>query len=114
MIYISVAEAMRLYGELVDAYHGKNGYGGDVAELYMYRFGFSAAHHHLDALAPYAAQNLRTANESLHALIEFFLLDKEPTAEAYIETQEGWRAFGEWVKKAGFDHRVHVRIERKS
>ena len=35
---LSLTQALGLWGDLVEAYHGVNPYGGDVAELYLYRF----------------------------------------------------------------------------
>jgi hypothetical protein len=43
LMEIPPMEFALLWGELVEAYHGVNGYGGDTAQLYAYRF------------APYAA-----------------------------------------------------------
>jgi hypothetical protein len=109
MINLSIAEAMRLYGELVEALHGVNGFGGNVAELYMYRFGYSLNGKAL--MASVDADNLRQANKSLHELLAFFSDDTH--AEVRIEQRGGWVPIGEWIEGAGFDHRAHVRVSKK-
>jgi hypothetical protein len=37
-MYLSIEQALGIYDELIDCYHNKNGYGGDTAEIYTYRF----------------------------------------------------------------------------
>ena len=34
---ISLSQALGVWGDLVEAYHGVNGYGGDTAEVYLFR-----------------------------------------------------------------------------
>lgn len=103
MINLSMAEACRLYGELVEAYHGINGFGGNTAELYLYRFGYSLTDKSL--LPSTDAADLARANESLYNLIAFFLKKYD---RAVVTVND--RSFGEWVKTAGFNHRVHVHV----
>lgn len=38
LLQVNIFELMLLWGELVAAYYGVNGFGGDVAEIYAYRF----------------------------------------------------------------------------
>lgn len=38
MINVPLTEILDIWSELNDCYHGKNGYGGDVCEIYAYRF----------------------------------------------------------------------------
>jgi len=35
---MSMVQALSVWMELEDALHGENGYGGDTAEIYIYRF----------------------------------------------------------------------------
>jgi len=37
LIEVPLIELLKLWGELVEAYHGKHGFGGDTAEIYAYR-----------------------------------------------------------------------------
>ena len=37
LLTVNPLEMMHLWGELVECYHGVNGYGSDTAEIYAYR-----------------------------------------------------------------------------
>ena len=37
MFHLSMSQALGLWSDLEQAYHGTNSYGGDEAELYLYR-----------------------------------------------------------------------------
>jgi len=39
MLNMTTKEAMLIYGELTQCLYGKNGFGGDTAEIYAYRLG---------------------------------------------------------------------------
>lgn len=104
MINLVMSEAMKLYGELVEALYGKNGFGGATAELYMYRFGFSLADNR-HTISSYRAQAVQQACSSLYNLLAFFA--ENFGAKVFVNERE----LGPWVKEAGFEHRVHVRVE---
>src|SRR5262249_25383349 len=68
---LSMAQALLIWSELMDAYHGKNGFGGDTAEIYMYRLmPYDPALVH----DPTADHNgtVDQANRSLCSLLLFF------------------------------------------
>jgi hypothetical protein len=118
---LSMVQALDVWMELEDARQGMNGYGGDVAELYLYRF---MAHCPMVARAKPEAIETDTitgetmremydrANESMHNLFRHFA--KERSCRIEVEAHEGgewvFRELGEWLKKARFTHRVHVKV----
>ena len=98
---LRLTEAMSLWAELVEAYHGVNGFGGDTAELYAYRFGHYAPGHDVGFMAERYAR--RTA-ETLGALLDRFV-------DAYdvgilIDGVDYLRG----TTPPAFDHRVHVMV----
>ncbi len=102
MLNLSVNEMLALWSDLNDAMFGVNKFGGSVAELYMYRFGFSLSEPH--PIEQYRRKDVREANASLYALLAHFAEHRAVSIKV-----EG-RDLGEWVKDAGFEHRVHVEV----
>jgi hypothetical protein len=122
MLNLTIAQALGIYNELVEAYFNKNGYGGNVAEIYAYRLNPSSptAESAIESFAKTSlAQEARKeyaqiAGTNLIALIDFFL-ERHPKAKVSVE--EYSEKHGSWVfspyrrvLKQGFDHRVHVRM----
>lgn len=111
---ISIVQALSLWSELESARCGKNGFGGNTAEIYMYRLmprcpGGEAALHESGGqgntiLDEMARELIQDANESLCSLLAHYA----KTREAVIEI-EG-RELGDWLKTANFGHRVHVKV----
>lgn len=102
LLEVSPLELMKLWGELVEAYHGVNGFGGDTAELYAYRF------------LPYVSsaesaenENYFKARHKLNALLEMFcvayrcsvLVDGRHPSH-YAHETFSWRAQIKIVKDA--------------
>lgn len=111
---ISMAQALDIWSDLCDAYHGK-GWGGDVAEIYMYRV---MAENPAAAGAKYgryaggiwvAARDTQAANANaaVFDLLSHFASERDCSISV-----EG-RDLGEWLASAGFDHRVHVKVTPK-
>lgn len=105
MLNLSINEMLSLWSDLTDAMYGANSFGGNVAELYLYRFGYSLA---VARPESFKLEAIREANESLYALLAHFAEQREVTIKV-----DG-RELGEWVKGAGFEHRVHVEVGRPS
>lgn len=119
---LSMAQALSLWSELEDARRDENGFGGDVAELYVYRFMAhepSVARGKPEEMAiedSLTGEMMREAydraNESMHNLFQHFA--KERNCRIEIEVHEGgewvYRELGKWVKTARFSHRVHVKV----
>ncbi len=109
---LSMSQALGVWSDLCDAYHGK-GWGGDTAEIYMYRFMSDSPTVNISRepgkpLSGMAAeahgQRVADANEALWALLAHFAEERDCRLEV-----EG-RPFGVWVATSNFDHRVHVRV----
>lgn len=109
-------QALGIWSELESAYYGKNGFGGDVAELYLYRFMSycpSVAHtpgsprdliEETGIIADMAREAYDKANEALHDILLHFAETR--TAKILVDDQE----LGPWLKKARLQHRVHVKV----
>ncbi len=132
---ISVPQALDVYDDLVKAYFGENGYGGNVAEIYCYRllprdpsaeaaFQNGVQHdRHPDKksfLYKAMVEQAHMAADNLFALIDHFM-QKFPDAkvrfEDYIQdpkaddgvTKIWWRIPRSYLR-GGIQHRVHVRV----
>ena len=109
MIDIPLRELLKLWGELVEAYHGKNGFGGDTAELYAYRFNRDNPVRRAAADTSLAKDAAReAAMEAKTSLWELCRLFREEwQADIYVDDQTLWN----WFQTAGgFDHRAHVQV----
>jgi hypothetical protein len=108
---LSLLQAMDVWGDLVEAYHGVNGYGGNVAEVYCYRLQphNPTADQVSDSTLCRDAARLRAlnANRSLHSLIVLFL---ETYADARVKLYG--RKFGPWLRRSDEDHRWHIEVSR--
>src|SRR3990167_1642042 len=98
----SIREFLEIWGELVEAYCGKNGFGGDTAELYAYRF-MRYAPGAVDGSTAQKEQQ-REAALALWYILKMF--GEMYECARYVNK----RRFGAWVKQIEFDHRVHVRV----
>lgn len=108
-------ELAKLWGELVEAYHGCNGFGGDTAELYAFRFQRFNPVVHTDAMKDgdtrreASWRHYLDAAKSLHSLVSIFCEEFDCIARIDGLTKDSWLdevQYGDGV----FDHRVHVRI----
>ncbi len=112
---ISMNQALDIWSDLWQAYYGRNGYGGDTAEIYAYRVmaydpvvaagtfsktgfdGTSTFKEHADTVYELAASAL------VHILTKF-----EVDAECRVEIN-GKKPI-QWIGTERFDHRVHVKV----
>jgi hypothetical protein len=116
---IGLTQALSLWSDLEAAYYNESKYGGNVAELYIYRF---QPHAPLaergrgqprSSLAGKAWHDVTSqANRDLYALLDHFTKVHED-AIVEVEHPEGFKAIGPWLAEAMYDHRVHVRVTRK-
>jgi uncharacterized protein YlbG (UPF0298 family) len=111
---------MNLWGELVECYHGVNGYGGITAEIYSYRFSRYDPYIHqgIDIFKDKQPSEMyiqRTGEQHIHAanaLVELVQLFCDAhDVEAMIDNMTPKK----WLKEVGegFSHRAHVRITHK-
>lgn len=108
LIELDMLSAMEIWGELVEAYHNLNGFGGNTAEIYAYRLqrfepqaieAIGGVKKHRDKL------NQKTANQ-LAALIEEFARQWECKILIDDQTPEAWLR----QIQDGFNHRAHVKV----
>lgn len=104
---ISMIQALDVWTDLVEAGLGRHGYGGDVAEIYLYRL---LSH---DPLIPHderreerAVARYREANRALHALCRAF----ETRTGSRIEFEDG-EDVDRLLSDTPETHRVHLRIK---
>ena len=111
---IPLNQLLTLWGELVEAMHGVNHYGGDTAELYAYRFGIDLPATQLggeigdEAVADRDHQRA----ESLYALLKLFEESYEVRVEVLTYRDCG-RRIGPWLARDRFVHRAHVRVRER-
>lgn len=99
---LSVTQALSLWSDLCDAYHGKNDFGGNVAEVYLYQ---TMSHEPMAAhIREAQAEQVKGANEALYAVLAFFAEKRD------CRISVNGKPLGEWLRGAGFDHRVHVEV----
>lgn len=114
---MNIREAMLIYGELMQCYYKKNGYGGDTAEIYAYRCGQMTAtvyraigmnekdlasttilREALEDFSTDAARNLATVCQQFSKVMDVDIeIDDKPLAEG-VEP---------------FAHRVHVKVIKR-
>ncbi len=115
MLLVSPLEFAKLWGELIEAYHGCNGFGSDTAELYSYRFQRMNPIVHTDSMKDCEQRreaewgHYFQAARCLHSLVEVFC--SEMGCSATIDGVDP----EEWIDAMAcnqdrFDHRSHVRI----
>ena len=106
ILHVSTFELMRLWGELVEAYHGVNGYGGTVAELYAYRFMPHVSVDHMKQSPAYQGEVQCCAATALRELCERF------AAEYQCEVMIDGKPPLVWAREDGpcFAHRAHVEV----
>ena len=105
---LTLNQALGVWSELEAAYYGKNGFGGDTAEIYAYRLqpyrpGVELPNTQLGAEA--IAEQAMIAGENLYWLLGKFC--EHHGCTAIVDGTEA-----EWLR-GGFEHRVHVRIFHK-
>lgn len=104
---VPLIELMGIWGELVECYHGVNGFGGDTAEIYAYR---------LCASSPSAANNDERRREDAvkarDALVDLCETFEREWSGVRVLIQD--RAPQAWAALVGdsFSWRTRVRVER--
>lgn len=109
---LSMVQALSIWSDLEAAYYGKNGFGSNTAEIYIYRaMPYDPIVASLVGVLPESAharniggESYDKANASLCALFSYF----SKTREARIEI-DGCE-LGEWLKTARYMHRIHVKV----
>ena len=110
LLEVPMLQLMRLWAELVEAYHDKNKFGGNVAEIYAYRFeAYSPFAHSVEskAAAEELGQIALKASRQLYALLLLFATEYDCVVE--VNGNKQWR----YLPDTPFYHRAHITIHRK-
>lgn len=117
LLFVSPLQFATLWGELLEAYHGINGFGGDTAELYSYRFQPYSPTVHSSAVYDGKLKDEakadhfgRAANALLSLCYQFcYEYDCDCEIDGMTPTK-----YSNYVNsdELTFDHRAHVRIIR--
>ena len=99
--------ALEVWSLLESAYYNDNSYGGNEAEIYIYMF---MAHCPVVISRNSLACQMRldayeSANIAMYELFNKF--SKHRGVKLTVED----KPLGKWIKTAGFQHRVHVKVE---
>lgn len=114
-MYISIEQAMDIYNDLIDAKNGTHGFGGSVAEIYVYKImPYSPSYSMHDVGAIWDENNRlleKKAAEDFHSLCYIFA--RKHGVEIKIDEVE----LHEWISKIRteelrFFHRVHVEVKK--
>ena len=107
----SIIEAMKMWGELLECYHGINGYGSTVAEIYSYRLEQYTPTVHNSKGNDVFKRELEVTKDaamSLYSIIEKFCENYECTAMVEGMELSSWKE--EIEKGNNLMHRYHVEI----
>ena len=114
VINLSVIQALGLWSDLEQAYHATNSYGGDEAELYLYRFmPYAPTANKIELVdepgifGDIVREAYDAANQTLYNLLDHF--SKKRKAIILVEG----KPLGPWLVTARFVHRVHVKVTPK-
>lgn len=99
---LSMRQVVDVWSDLTDAYYGRNGYGGNTAEVYIYR------------LLPYGKPHRKDyveANATLLGILRCFE-ERYPDAAItlYATRNDDGKALGPWLAGCEENHRHHIRI----
>jgi hypothetical protein len=123
---LSMVQALSLWSGLEDALNRRANYGGDVAEIYVYKCMVRApmAEKYLDSASKTgsgmgrseAIKYIQEANASFHNLLVHFAEERDARIE--IEVYEGgswtFKELGAWFATWEEGHRWHVRVRPRN
>jgi hypothetical protein len=106
LLSVSTSQALDLWSELHQAHAGDNRYGGDVAEIYLFRL-LPASPLNDDRTNPATVAAYRTANHALHGLCRLF----EERMHAVVTFEDG-TDIDPLLADPPANHRIHLRVSR--
>lgn len=106
LLSVSTSQALDLWSELHQALFGDNAYGGDVAEIYLFRL-MPASPLNDDRSNPMTIAAYRNANHALHGLCRLF----EERMPAIVSFEDGTN-IDELLADPPANHRIHLRVSR--
>lgn len=116
-MYISIEQAIDVYNDLIDAKNGVHGFGGTVAEIYVYRMmPGSPCYDMHDKGSIWDEDNRmleKKAAEDFHSLCYIFSRKHE------VDININGIGLHKWISKIRMDeerfyHRVHVEVKKLS
>jgi hypothetical protein len=104
---VSIDQLIGIWTDLVFAYCGQNGFGGDTAEIYAYRL------LRFDPRIVHDGWNKQVRREqAIEARVSMWLILKrfESQMECRCEVDE-FKSAWDWFQRTDlFDHRIHVKV----
>jgi hypothetical protein len=109
---LSAMQLLSIWTDLEEARAGTNGFGGDVAEIYLYRaVPDEPSAEAILAFSPErAAVAYRHASESLLRLFQTFEKLRHVSIGVEDDKPRSFRPIGPWFVERDFRHRVHVHV----
>jgi hypothetical protein len=112
-MYISIEQAIDIYNDLIDAKNGKHGFGGDVAEIYVYRLlPCQPGYPNVPAFLQEDVLLMeKKAAEQFHSIC--YIFSKKHSVDILIDNVQ----FNDWISKVRtgefrFTHKVHVKVQQ--
>jgi hypothetical protein len=110
MIYLGQNQLLDLWWELVSAYHGKNGFGGNVCELYIY----TGIGEFIPGDETATNSMMDQGATSIYNLL-IYLKDKYDPKITILGSSSGMtgpdKELGDWFLHVPWNHRIQVKIE---
>lgn len=116
LMTVNLLGMLRVWGLLVEAYHGVNGYGSDTAEIYAYHLTRYSSIVHGGAYAIGKLLEQEKADNALHAANALCSIIEEFCSEyADCRVEIDGISLAEWCalcnnRRHVYDHRCHVRV----
>lgn len=114
LLTVNPIEMMKLWGDLVECYHGVNGYGSDTAEIYAYRLMPYSPLVHSAALKDGVTKDERTEEVNCVAAGALVSLCEEFEQHYDCRIEIDGRSTTSWYMtfRESFNHRAHVTVKR--
>jgi hypothetical protein len=115
-MHISIEQAIDVYNDLIDAKNGVHGFGGNVAEIYVYRMMPDSPSYSMHNEGKMWDEDNRLlekkAAEDFHSLCYIF------AKKHHVNIEINGVELHEWIQKIRreedrFYHRVHVKVDKK-
>jgi len=109
---LSMEQALSLWSDLDDAFYKDNSFGGDTAELYVYRFmpsnpTVSSAQFGGMPSNQWVEEAYVEAGETMVSFLSYYAKKRE--CEIIVNDEK----LGPWLATGQHRHRIHVRVVRK-
>ncbi|MBK7823226.1 MAG: hypothetical protein IPJ61_19770 [Tessaracoccus sp.] len=105
LLRINTLDLLMIWGDLVAAYYGRNGYGTDTAEIYAFRCADPGAAVRMRSDATQLAdEGALAAAQGLHAVLGLFI--QQYRAKVKVDG----KLYGDWVAARPLTHRTEVQV----